>query len=732
MTDGRFGSDGSFMIKELSDVIDRCVASADTIQPIDLPGLAQLHTDLQAIVMLSSGESEKGACPSALPATARQTSELVEKLVLNEVADATAAVEQVSRQLKELHDLCTGAAPSGQNAPSKPPAAAQTSEPAAPAAVERPPIAEERVISEGDAPLALEFVGEAQGHLDAAEASLLKLEEDASDTSEVNAVFRAFHTIKGVAGFLELRQIGALAHAAETLLDLARKGKLRLAGARLDVVLEARDVMKLMVGAVESAAKSGQAPGRQDGLEGLLSRLEAATKENADAATQARPVPPAKTESAPKIEAAPPVETAPKQEASAAVPRAEEQAPKPPAKASAAASQAAAQSAGEAVVKVATGRLDSLINTVGELVIAQAMVSQDLGIAAAGNQRLARNLSHLGKITRGLQELSMSMRMVPIAGVFQKMARLARDVGRKAGKEVDFVQIGGETELDRNVVEAISDPLVHMVRNAIDHGLENPEDRVKVGKPREGKLILKACHQAGNVVIEITDDGRGLNQKKIVQKALAAGLVKEGQELSEQQIFMLIFHPGLSTADKVTDISGRGVGMDVVRKNVEALRGRIEIASVLGKGSTFTVRLPLTLAVIDGLIVKVGTQRYIIPITSIEQSIRPTAKQVSSVQNRGEMCMVRDRLLPVVRLHRQFNVTPKTEDPTAALLVIVQEGTNRCCLMVDEVVSQQQVVIKSVGKEIGQLRGVAGCAILGDGNVSLILDVAGTIHSTSN
>ena len=227
--------------------------------------------------------------------------------------------------------------------------------------------------------------------------------------------------------------------------------------------------------------------------------------------------------------------------------------------------------------------LDALINTVGELVIAQAMVAQDLGTVAS-DQRLARNLSQVGKITRSLQDLSMSMRMVPIGGVFQKMARLARDLSDRAGKDVDFTQLGGETELDRNVVEAISDPLVHMVRNAIDHGLENPEDREKAGKPRAGKLVLKAFHQSGNVVVEVSDDGRGLPQEKIVRKAIAAGIVKEGQELSEQEIFQLVFHPGLSTAEKVTDVSGRGVGMDVVKKNVETLRGRVEIASTPGKG----------------------------------------------------------------------------------------------------------------------------------------------------
>ncbi len=381
----------------------------------------------------------------------------------------------------------------------------------------------------------------------------------------------------------------------------------------------------------------------------------------------------------------------------------------------------------EATVKVSTSRLDRLIDNIGELVIAQSMVSMDLATVAAGNQRAARNLAHLGKITRELQDLSMSMRMVPIQGTFQKMSRLVRDLSRKANKDIELHIEGGETELDRNVVDAIGDPLVHMVRNAADHGVEGPDARVKAGKPRVGNITLRAYHQAGTILIEIEDDGRGLRKDKILKKAIDAGIIRPDEPLTEQQIFNLIFHAGLSTADKITDISGRGVGMDVVRKNVESLRGRIDIASREGQGTTFTIRLPLTLAVIDGLIIRVGTQRYILPITSVEQSIQPKKHQISTVLNRDEMVLVRDRLLPLVRLHKLFDVKPRTEDPSEALIVIVQDDARRCCLLVDELVGQQQVVIKSLGGDLGQVPGVSGGAILGDGNVSLILDVPGLI-----
>jgi two-component system chemotaxis sensor kinase CheA len=306
------------------------------------------------------------------------------------------------------------------------------------------------------------------------------------------------------------------------------------------------------------------------------------------------------------------------------------------------------------------------------------------------------------------------------------MARLVRDLGRKFGKEIDLKIIGGETELDRNVVEAISDPLVHMVRNSVDHGLETPDEREKAGKPRAGRVELRAYHQGGNIVIDITDDGRGLNKEKILKKAKEAGIVREGQELSEQEIFKLVLHAGLSTADKLTDVSGRGVGMDVVRKNVEALRGRIDISSAKGKGSTFSIRLPLTLAVIDGMVIRVGTERYIIPITSIEQSIQPKPDQLSTVQNRGELCMVRGDLLPLYRLHRLFGVKPRTENPAEALVVIVQDDYRRVCLLVDELLGQQQVVIKSLGDGVS-VPGISGGAILGDGNVSLIIDIPGLL-----
>jgi len=310
------------------------------------------------------------------------------------------------------------------------------------------------------------------------------------------------------------------------------------------------------------------------------------------------------------------------------------------------------------------------------------------------------------------------------------MARLVRDLSRKSGKQINFITHGEDTELDRNVVDQISDPLVHMVRNSIDHGIEAcAEDRIAAGKEAAGVVQLRAFHQAGNIVIEIEDDGRGLDKDKILAKAIKNGVVDPGQDLSDAEIYKLIFHAGLSTAEKITSISGRGVGMDVVKKNIESLRGKVEITSQKGKGTVFSIRLPLTLAIIEGQVIRIGNQKYIIPILSIERCLRPSKQQLSTVQAKGEMAYVQGELLPVVRLYRQFGVTPDSKDPTEASLVVVEEDGRKGALMVDELLDQQQTVIKSLGESFGEIKGVSGGAIMGDGRVSLILDVPGLLES---
>ena len=383
----------------------------------------------------------------------------------------------------------------------------------------------------------------------------------------------------------------------------------------------------------------------------------------------------------------------------------------------------AAKAGAGAVVKVDTLKLDSLVDLVGEMVIAQSLIAQDKDLASLQSQKLARNLAQLGRITNDLQRTAMSMRMVPIRATFQKMTRLVRDTVARIGKQAELVLEGEDTELDRTIVEEISDPLIHMVRNSVDHGIEMPDVRVANGKPASGTVVLRAFHRSGSIVIEIRDDGAGLNKERLVAKAIEKGIIKPGEQLSEKEIFNLIFAPGFSTAAVVTDISGRGVGMDVVRKNIDKLRGKIDITSTLGHGSVFTISLPLTLAIIDGLVVSVGGERYILPTLSVRESFRPTADMLSTVHERGEMVNVRGRLSPLLRLYEHFDVVPESKDPTESIIVMVEsDGADRC-VQVDQLLGKQEVVIKNLGETFKRNPSLAGGAILGDGRVGLILDV---------
>jgi two-component system chemotaxis sensor kinase CheA len=305
------------------------------------------------------------------------------------------------------------------------------------------------------------------------------------------------------------------------------------------------------------------------------------------------------------------------------------------------------------------------------------------------------------------------------------MARVVRDIAHKSGKEVHFLTEGEDTEIDRGMVEALADPLLHLVRHAVDHGLEAPEERAAAGKPAAGTVTLRAFQAAGVVVIELQDDGRGLDRDRILAKAVAQGLVDEGRDLPDSEVYRLIFAAGLSTAEKVTDISGRGVGMDVVARNLETLRGRVEITSARGEGTTFSIRLPLTLAIMEGMLARVGQERYIIPTISIQQAFQARAEEITTLGPGSEIVRFRDRLVPIVRLHRVFGVADAVEDCAEALLVIAEQGTSRFALMVDELLGQQQIVIKSLGRGLQQVPGLSGSAILGDGRVGLILDLAG-------
>ena len=376
-------------------------------------------------------------------------------------------------------------------------------------------------------------------------------------------------------------------------------------------------------------------------------------------------------------------------------------------------------------IRIETSKLDHLMDMVGEMVIAQSILSHNPHIATNRDARLSGDLAELARITGEVQRRAMSMRMMPIGPLFQKNAKLVRDLARRHGKQVDLRIAGESTELDKTIAEELSDPLLHMIRNALDHGIETPEERIAAGKNPVATLRLSAEHQAGQIVIAISDDGRGLDGDKILKKAVQKNLVAEGAQLSQAEIYQLIFAPGFSTAEKITDISGRGVGMDVVRKHVETLRGQIQIVSELGAGTTFFIHLPLTLAIIEGLVIVVGEHRYIIPIFSVREMFRPTQDMLVSVQGSEEMILMRGNLYPLVRLHRRFGIEPRTENICEGLVVVCEGPERQFCLYVDDLLGRQEIVIKSLGKDFGDTSGLTGCAILGDGRIGLILDVIG-------
>jgi two-component system chemotaxis sensor kinase CheA len=381
------------------------------------------------------------------------------------------------------------------------------------------------------------------------------------------------------------------------------------------------------------------------------------------------------------------------------------------------------------MVKVDTGKLDGLLDLVGEMVIAQSLVGQNLNELIGVNPQTVRNITQLGRITKELQRVSMALRIVPIRGVFQKMSRVVRDLGVKQKKKVNFITSGEDTELDRTVVEELNDPLLHMIRNSMDHGIETPEKREAAGKPATGILNLRAYHQGGNIVVEIEDDGAGLNKERILKKAVERGLAVAGVPLTDEEIFHFIFAAGFSTAEKITEISGRGVGLDVVRRNIERLRGRVEISSTPGQRTKFKISLPLTLAIIDGFIVKVGDERYILPTLSVRESFHPQPGMVSRVQNRAEVVNVRGRLIPLLRLNNLFGTTSTSHEATDGIVVVVEAGTDLRCLLVDGLLHKQEVVIKNLNDMMmHKNKFLAGAAILGDGRVGLILDVNALVH----
>jgi two-component system chemotaxis sensor kinase CheA len=644
------------------------------------------------------------------------------------------------------------------------------------------PLAPSGAAFEGDAELVAEFLGEAREHLTSVESDLLTLAHDPRAMESIHAVFRAFHTIKGLAGFFGFPVMQAIAHEVETLLDLARNHKVTVDTAVVDLVLESSDFLLAEIASIDQVLDGAQLASHTDSRD-LISRIQklipVGHNEATDAAysynspapaaadtieleqsarklsiessldrqpchlTTAFPSPQGTTRGeasqregcnddliAPLASSTPCTETPAFERSTLSSPDVKTSADKSVSttetdlKISARTRDQKKQLVSGSV-RVDTAKLDYLMDMVGELVVAQSMLRHSHALVDAKDSMAIEHLSNLARITAQVQQATMSIRMVSMAHLFQKIERVVHDLSRKAGKQVTLRMSGSHTELDKTVAEDLADPLLHMVRNSIDHGIETPSERAGSGKPPIATIVLAAYHQSGRIIVKVSDDGRGLNAQAILRKAVQQNIVSPGESLSDAEIYELIFAPGFSTAEAITAISGRGVGMDVVRRNIEKLRGSIETFSELGGGTTFLLKLPLTLAIIDGLVVGVGRNQYIIPLSVIREIFKPMPDMLSTLAGCGEMALVRGCLLPIIRLDHRLKVPSRIESPTEGLLVVIESENKLYCMLVDQLLGKQEVVIKSLGEAFQGVVGFSGCAVLSDGQVGLILDTDG-------
>jgi two-component system chemotaxis sensor kinase CheA len=709
----------------LDDVISRLAGESILAQPGKDEGLIPAYSLLGELCELSATEPALNGPAVALRVTLEKLLDAAKPFDGSSLSAFRTAVEWLPKALAALR--------AGHPIPPAPGAAESSPVPAIVATASNLPAVDDGLASkdvlldlnlEENRELLTEFHAEALDHLQQIEAALLVLDEQPGDPEALNSIFRSFHTIKGVSGFLHLTPMHTLTHEVESLLDLARNRKLRLNSTIITEVLKSRDAVQAMVQQITSALENGTLPSQIIPVSHLMRAVKILAVPDAD-----KPAAPfAVSREEPEVETNAPLVPVLHFAEAAAPAAAAPFAPEPSITAQKAPEAAApgaptqGKTGSSSTVRVNTDKLDSLMDVVGELVIVQSQLSESARVLGIENSPLQRNISQFGRLTKEMQHTAMSLRMIPIKPTFQKMERLARDLSRDFGKKVNFHVNGEDTELDRTVVEDIGDPLVHMVRNSLDHGLETTAERIAAGKSEHGNVTLKAYHEGGNIVIELSDDGRGINPEKILAKAKKQNLVQPNAQLTKEEILNLIFLPGFSTAEKVTAVSGRGVGMDVVRRNIDKLRGKIEILSEIGQGSTFRIRLPLTMAIIDGLVVRVGEDRFILPSTSVQMALRPTREAFSTVQGRGEVLDHRGKILPLHRLHRRFGIAGAIENPWEAIIVIVENNGRAHALLVDDMVSKQEVVIKPLGGFLQSLAGISGGAILGDGNIALILD----------
>lgn len=614
-----------------------------------------------------------------------------------------------------------------------------------------------------------EFLGEVHDHQERIEGILLRLDGGAASAEELNALFRSFHTIKGLSGFLHLQREQILAHAAEDLLDRLRDGSRPVDQGVVDLLFAVLDALKQLSGALAGALGSGllEAMPTLPGLIDALRRAAAGAPADGRFTRTCRPT--SGSVAAPLGEILVRNGTVPADVVRAALAQQELLTPdrklgeilldagmvSPPELGHALAVQSRpsvvepearpdteaceprsdvlrVQSGGTAVpatMRVDVDRVDMLNDAIGELVIAQNMLVCSPELRQLASRRVAGLLAQLDRVTRAIQDMAMRLRLVSIRPVFQRMIRLGRDAGRKLGKDIEVVVDDGGQELDKSVVDRLGDPLLHLVRNAVDHGIEpDVRTRLAAGKARSGQVTLRAYRSAGCFCVDVEDDGRGLNRERILAKAIERGLVRSHQQLGDDEIAHLIFLPGFSTAEQITEVSGRGVGMDVVKRMVEEMRGQVTIRSDAGRGTTVTIMLPLTLAIIDGMVVEAGGSQFIIPTLSVVSSARPQEDEYSSVCGRFRMLDFQGRQIPVIALRNLLGLPAVAGART--LVVVVEDRARRIGLAVDAVLGRQQVVLKTLGAALPAIPGVGGATINGDGRVCLVLDIPGLLQLT--
>lgn len=567
------------------------------------------------------------------------------------------------------------------------------------------------------------FIQESDEMLESLEQTLLELDRSPNKQESLETAFRSIHSFKGNCGFMGFADLERLSHGIESVLDCMKSGTVATTEQNVSIIIRMMDSIR---GAVANVSHDGT--GYINGCDIMLDLLKGLIPEND---LEAKKLKLGEILVARGIASASEVDAALKMQGKSFDEILLEEA----------ASRVAVESVGEADslanrkifrrdIRVDLEKLDQLMDLVGEMAIAQLMVihNPDLRNRGYDLDNFEKSCHHLERISAELQNVALAIRMVPLTSTFRKMIRLVHDLSIKFSKRVMLELKGEETEVDKTVIEHISDPLVHIIRNAIDHGIETPDRRSEIGKDDTGTIVLDARHDGGDVVIHISDDGGGLCRDRILRKGQEKGLLKGNPAtMKDEDVFALIFEPGFSTAEHITDVSGRGVGLDVVKRNLEKIKGRVDIKSVSDRGTTFILRIPLTLAVIEGMLVRVGQSKYIIPLLAIMESFRPVEKHLTILPEGSEVVRVRESLLPVSRLYRLHNIKPDTEDLMQGILVIVEYQGEELCLFVDEVIGQVQTVIKGLPDYMGNVPGLSGCCIMGDGEVCLILDVGSLI-----